>query len=370
MVMVTEFLLYVSFALLMGGLIIWIVPEGTRPRVIVPKKLLLCCTVLIPVLSFAPLLNVVYVLSEDMDYWVNFRSILFTFEIGKSWWFTVAISALLFILLYTFDLQKNSYLAKIGVVFVVFMVFAVGKAGHAASITQWFGFAVHSAHFVGVTIWSGVLMTVAWFSKDLQNWTSFLKWFAPLSVVCALIIITAGYFTMEIDLQSYEDFNASVWTQYKNSWMINYGQALLIKHLLYIPVLLFGLLNGFLLKVRQDANSLNFPMSLIRIESGFVLFMFGATAFMGQQTPPHQIAQTIQILGPSPLFDALYSSRIQPDMAVILNFQVMSFLLFLLSLLFLGLCVLSIWKKRQLLSLLFSILFLPTLYLGIMLGVN
>jgi putative copper resistance protein D len=36
--------------------------------------------------------------------------------------------------------------------------------------------------------------------------------------------------------------------EYINSWILSYGQALLIKHLLIVPVMVFALFNGFYMK--------------------------------------------------------------------------------------------------------------------------
>lgn len=44
---------------------------------------------------------------------------------------------------------------------------------------------------------------------------------------------------------------------YADSWMLNYGQALLIKHLIIIPILIFTFTNDFLVKKRMQ-NDLSF----------------------------------------------------------------------------------------------------------------
>ena len=39
---------------------------------------------------------------------------------------------------------------------------------------------------------------------------------------------------------------------YPNSWMLPYGQALLIKHLLIIPLLVYAVINSILMKKKLD----------------------------------------------------------------------------------------------------------------------
>lgn len=41
---------------------------------------------------------------------------------------------------------------------------------------------------------------------------------------------------------------------YVSSWMLPYGQALLVKHIIFIPLLVFAGINGLL--IRKQINSL------------------------------------------------------------------------------------------------------------------
>src|SRR5699024_5556449 len=149
--------------------------------------------------------------------------------------------------------------------------------------------------------------------------------------------------TMEIDIESYDDVNSSVLQDYQNSLIVNYGQALLIKHILIISLVLFAFINGFLFRKCQARDSFN-PLKWTKLESGYALMIFGVTAFMGQSWPPHQIYNLIKAEGGSPLFNVLYDGDIvniiqnaehRDIFNVTMSFSPENYLLFVLGFLFL-----------------------------------
>lgn len=208
LVIITEILLYISFSLLMGGLLTYAIPQAKRPTIDIPKKLLLQSVALIPTFSFAPLMETNIILSENLGFWVSLQSIIFSFEIGKAWLFTLGVSIVLYILIHKNDLENNPSIVRTAIFLTVLLALGIGYAGHASSITQWFGFVVHSVHFLAVIIWVGLMLMIAWFSKDHTNWQAFLKWFTPLAMICVVILTIAGYLTMGIDIQNYDNPNA------------------------------------------------------------------------------------------------------------------------------------------------------------------
>ena len=367
----SEFLLYLCFSLLMGGLLFLIVPAEKKPRVVISKRLLLICTALIPVLSFLPLLHIGLILLEDMDFWTGFTSILLTFEIGKAWMVTFFVSLFLFILLLRDPFRKKSYTQTMGLFLLLILIFAFGKAGHAASITEWSGFILHSIHFLAVIVWAGPLLVVSWKAKGSANWSGFLKWLSPLSVVCMGTLLLAGFFTMQIDINSYEDPQASLLTEYLNGWVVPYGQALLMKHLVIVPLLVFAFLNGYLIKRKvQNDPSFN-PLPWVKAESMFIFMLFALTAFMGQQYPPHEVALLIESKEISPLFKIFYPGNITPDLQVLINWQPISYLLMAVGLLFLIIAMISAAKKGPVvLSFVSTLLFVVSSYISLMLTIQ
>ncbi|HEX6922711.1 MAG TPA: hypothetical protein VF149_02715 [Bacillales bacterium] len=365
MVVATEFLLYISFALLVGGLLSYVIPSEKMPQIDVPQKLLVFCAAAVPVFAFAPILRIFLILSEGRsELWVRFKSILFSFEIGKAWLFMLAVGILLVLLLAFNDLKKSAPLAQVACFLTLLLILAQGKAGHASTITAISGFVAHSLHFLAVMIWAGLLFTAGWFSHG-KDWRSFLRWFTPLAVVCFIVLTAAGFWTMTIDINNYDHRSVSIWYEYKNSWLVDYGQALLIKHLLVIPLLVFAFLNGFLLKGRENARK------IARIEGLVILLIFAVTGFMGQQYPPHQVQSLLAQGGPSPLFNAVYQGVIDPAMTVTLSFGWLSYILFAFALIFIGLMILSVRKNAAgLFSFLLGLLVVGSGYLGLMLGVH
>ncbi|MBF0706795.1 CopD family protein (plasmid) [Alkalihalobacillus hwajinpoensis] len=371
MIVITELLLYLSFSVLIGSLLVLVVPIKYRPEINISKPVLLICTALIPILSFGPLLRVSLILSNNVGMWVSFRNVLFTFEIGRAWLFTLILAVLLFLLLATIKLDTKEPLIKVALVFIVLLAFGVGKAGHAASITPWTGFIAHSVHFLAVIIWIGILLVIGFGSKDFKNWPLFLKWFTPLSIVCVSVTFIAGYLLMEIDIQSYNDQNAFILTEYANGLVVNYGQALLLKHLFFIPILLFAFLNGVVLKKRLAKHSNVNIARYLRIEGIYALIVFGITAFMGQQYPPHQVDKLVQSDGVSPLFELFYQDAIDPTIQVSWALTGDSLIFFTFAFLFLILNIfMSIKRFPTYLVILVGTVVPICMYLGIMLGVR
>ena len=223
----------------------------------------------------------------------------------------------LFILVW-FDYRKNPLYAYIGIVITFILILALGWSSHASSIEQWKGFVVHTIHFLAVTIWVGILFVVSWASKNHLNWMKFLRWFTPVALICFFITVISGLFLMTVVID-YKD--------YANSWILPYGQALLIKHLLIIPLLAYVFINSILIRKKIKNNDNFNPRPWTKAESLIVFLIFSATAVLGQQEPPHDIETTISSSGPSILFDLLYQGNITRDLVIVFGFEFNSVML-------------------------------------------
>lgn len=281
LVSVTEFILYICFSVLLGSLLLFMVPDDKKPPIYIPKKVLYLAAGLIPLTAFLPIFQTVKILAGNMDFWFIIKNVVFTFEIGKAWLFITSVTIILICVLLAGNVEKNKGLTIWAFVLSLLMLLGYTRSSHAATITEWQGFLFHTLHFLAVTIWIGILFVVSWFSKSKNNWLDFLKWFTPLAITCLIITIVAGYFTMEIDINSYDDPDATIFQEYGNSLMVNYGQALFIKHLFIISLVLFATFNGFLFRMKHHRESFN-PFKWTRIESIYALVVFGLTAYMGQ----------------------------------------------------------------------------------------
>ena len=231
-------------------------------------------------------MQLILYLSPDIGFAQTLQSVLFTFEVGKAWIFTYILSTLLFIFVIWFDYRKRALYAYIGIIFTFILILALGWASHASSYDRVWGFFNHTAHLTAVSVWVGILFVVSWFSKDHTNWLNFLKWFTPVAFVCFVSTIITGLFLMAVVVE-FED--------YSNSWMLPYGQALLIKHLLIIPLLVYAMINSLFIK-KKLKNDIHFnPRSWARTESIIILLIFSATAALGQQSPPHETTVTMDL---------------------------------------------------------------------------
>lgn len=379
LVSLTEFILYICFSILIGSLILFMIPKDKKPPMHIPKKMLFFVAVLIPIAAFLPVFQTANILAGDGSLWFILKSVVLTFEIGKAWLFITFVSIVLIFLLLAENLRTKPYLSTWALVLTLLMLLGYTRSSHAATITEWQGFIFHSLHFLSITIWIGILFVVSWFSKNKNNWLAFLKWFTPVAIICLFVTIVAGYFTMEIDINSYEDPNASIIQEYQNSLIVNYGQALVLKHVFIISLVLFAFINGVLFRRKYNQDSFN-PLKWARLESVYALIVFGLTAFMGQSWPPHQVYLLLKTEGASPLFNALYDGEIVNSIQnankleiinVSISFGLESYLLFGLSLLFMILTIFAATKKSSIFVSTFSSFIMAlAVYFGIMMGIQ
>ncbi|WLD92741.1 copper resistance D family protein [Alkalihalobacillus sp. AL-G] len=297
--------IYVVFSLLLGGLLLESVSKSKKPNVIVPKELLLWSIVLVPILMFMFLLQIIQYLSQSIGYWETFTSVLFTFDIGKAWLGSILIAFVLFLLIKNNELHDNTFYARLGSFLTVVLISSYSFASHAASLYPILGFFAHFFHVVAVSAWIGILFYVAWWSNKRTEWIPFLKWYTPFSIGAVLVLSGGGLLLTEI-----------VAPQYIDSWVLNYGQALLIKHLLLIPVLVYAALHGFFLKKSlQKSGTVNVKRSL-QGESIIILVVFGVTGFLSMQTPPHEVWTTLLQNAPSPLFLKWFTGTIDEQTVI------------------------------------------------------
>lgn len=359
---ISESLLYLCFSLLTGSFLLYLVPSSYRPYINVPKGVLMMATGGIAILSFVPILQLILYLYHDIGLGQTLHSVLFTFEVGKAWLFTYILSNILFIFIVWFDFRKKTIYAFIGISLTFILMLALGWASHASSLDQWKGFFVHTIHFAAVSVWVGILFVVGWFSKKHSNWLNFLKWFTPVAIICFLITAITGFILMSFVI----DYN-----EYANAWMLPYGQSLLVKHLLIIPLVAYAFINSILIRKRIKKNESFNPISWTKAESLIVYLIFSATAALGQQEPPHEIETTLASSGASKLFTLLYQGNITREMNIVINFGINSYILSILGILFVIFTILSFIKKAPtIFSFIMGVLCVLSFYLSLMFSIQ
>ena len=357
---ITQSLLYLCFAILIGSFILYLVPNTHRPDINVPKGALMIAIGGIAIFSFFPVLQLVLYLSPDIGFAQTWQSVLLTFEVGKAWIFTYILSTILFIFVIWFDYRKRALYAYIAIICTFILILALGWASHASSYDRVWGFFNHTAHLTAVSVWVGILFVVSWFSKNHANWLNFLKWFTPVAIVCFSSTIITGLFLMAVVVE---------FKDYANSWMLPYGQALLIKHLLIIPLLVYAMINSLFIK-KKLRSDINFnPRPWARMESIIILLIFSATAALGQQSPPHETTVTTGLV--SKLFILFYQGHFQPKMTVQLALNPTSISFIVLAILFFALIIISFTKKTpSIVSFLMSVLLVLCIYLSLIFSIN
>lgn len=361
MIYISEFLLYCCFCILVGNQLLTLVPETKRPDIEVPNWLVNLCIIGIAGLSFSPLLRIVYMFSEGTsDLALLFQSILFDFNVGHAWLITLLLCAMLLFVRTIRRITKEPKLEYVSTAFTFALILAFAWASHCTASYQLKGFIPHAIHFLAVNVWIGTLLVVAWFSKNSRHWLAFLKWFSPVALLCLAATFCAGFFLMTLLVP-----------EYVNSWIVSYGQALLIKHLLIVPLLVFAFINGVLVRsgVKQG-NSIN-PIPWVRAESVTALLVFCAMAVMGQQSPPENLPAVIHFEKPSALFEFFYKGTVQPSTTLQFvsggNFIILSIISVVLLL-----SMVLLYRRKAAPTIVFSfgLLFAGTAYAALMLGVN
>ncbi len=346
---IADVLLYIAFSYLAGFVVLQFVPENRKPPVAASKFLLLLSTVGIVFLSFVPVYELVVFLQSSQGWGEAFVNAITGFRVGQGWLITLLLSIILAIAIY---FGGSRYIQGL---YLLLLILTVGFYSHISTLDLWTGFALHSIHFLFMSIWTGVLLHVAWCAKDGANWRRFLAWFTPFAFFSVAMVMASGlimmfYFVAPVD--------------YPNSWALPYGQLLLLKHISIIPVLLAALINGFLNKKRE------FQQAWLKVESLLLLIVFVFTAFMSKQAPPHDVNDTLRIEGGGWFVENLVGPLYIP-LSAGLEWTLNGSLLMGVSLLLLAMMLLSFFRQLNAwLSLLFSIGFIICFYAGLMLNIS
>lgn len=352
-------MMYLSLAVSTGYWLLRLFPKGRKPKVRLPAPVLAAAYLLLPLALLVPpvQLSLRGASLGNERFWIVFRSVLRQFEMGDAFLATLLLCAVLAVFHWNpFSWGSNIY-NWAGFLLAISLILAQSWGSHAASVTEYLGFFAQFFHVLAISLWIGPLFLVAWFGRDFSHWPAFLGWYTPLAMLCVATIITTGILMMTF-----------IVPQPIQSLILPYGQTLLIKHLLLLPVLLLGLLNSWL--TRQLHH--RFPRRLtswLKAESTLALLIFAVTAGLSQEAPPHdQLDQAVKSAGISPLF-RLFLPEINEAGLLTVNLHLGAVLLFLAAL-FTALLIIRN-RQRSLPFTLFSCaILLILLYLAVMLSLE
>lgn len=345
LIALSDFFLYVMLAFLAGDVVLRCVKSEKKPLVEVPKKLLLLALALIPLLLAPPVIQLVLLLSESFGPGQAVVDVATEFRAGQSYVFGVLMAVAWLIVVW----RDGSWVLR--AFWLVLSVLNVAYASHAASIADWQGFTGHALHFLALVLWAGVLIHIAWFLRDGRNWRAFLKWFTPFSIAMMIVLIGSGIWLM-LFFVAPED--------YASSWILPYGQLLLLKHLSIVPLLLAAFINAAL--SRSDVPN----RSWLKVESWLLLMVLLITAFMSKLVPPHNINETFRMEGSAPFVEWFAGPQYLPVHAVWTP-NIDAFLMMAIGLILLGFQWLSYRKQLpEWLAFIFGLGFVATTYTGLM----
>ncbi|MYL48946.1 hypothetical protein GLV98_05590 [Halobacillus litoralis] len=345
--------LYACLSILIGASILSLSDEKLAHR----KKTWTLVTLTVPVLALFPIIELSVMLQgyRDGSFLSSLIHVVTQLKGGQAWLLLFSLSVLHVVLLNTVKSPKIVY--SFSLLFIVGMILTQSITGHSASTNSLQGALFHTIHFIAVGVWSGILLVVSFFSDREHRWESFVNWFTKVAIGCMVWIMLTGV-AMSLLLSE----------SIVGSWMLSYGQALLVKHLLFIVLLLFAFVNGFLMK-RLVAEDPDFsPKRWWKAESILVVFVYTITGYMTEQETPHNIAQTLEQQEPSVLFrlfttvDGVGPLTLAPNLI-----SVASLALSFIFLLFTGVMI----KRNSLAGTFFiSAMVVWCLYLGLMSSVS
>lgn len=324
----SQFLLYVSLALLMGTFILYCIPETIRPKIDISAKWLIVSAVILPIVTFVPNIQLLTILTPQFGFIESLGMLLMKFKVGHSWLAVIGFTIILLIMIRQFMKKPSKLIAVMSIFILIAVMAAIGYISHAGSMTGIVGSVLDFVHLLAVSVWLGILVQMSFFSKDAQNWDAFLKWFSPVALVAFTSVALTGVLMTD-----------TIVPGYVTSWSSNYGQFLFIKHVLLVPLTVIILANSLLIKLKMD-KPLFEPRTWVRIETVLLVLILFITALYSEQQPPSFYVQDI-----SPFFEMFYRSSIEAGMRGYLQMTGIGLGFFLLTALFIGLVIVSYIKQ-------------------------
>lgn len=277
MAIASNVVFYLACSMLTGGLVMLAIPPGQRPPVQLPIWWLPGAVLLLLFCSFVPLVELAHYAAQETGthFGAALQNVIFHFEHGQIWMLEAGAFLFLFLFLLIANVGHNPASAKIALVWTLVPIILTGWSGHATSLAPFGGFLAHTLHFLAVCVWTGILCTVGWMSRAQTNWTAFLRWYTPLSIGCVVTVTAAGLVMMHYTVPDYPVSLDGLYTK-----------TLLLKHVLFLPVLGLGFVNGFVIPRRLHTYAEFNVLRWVRIESILVLAVFIITAFLSESPLP------------------------------------------------------------------------------------
>lgn len=347
--------LYLCFSIVSGYVLLSLVPENYRPFNQISHKVAAAAALGIGLFSFFPILRIVSFFAEDIGWLLTFQQVLFNFTEGKAFLFSFILSLILVNMIILSARKKGTWALK-GVFFILsLLMLAQGWSSHVASWYGTWGIIGQTLHIMAVSMWAGPLLMAGWHSRKTEHWHGFLSWYHPTAILCMTIIAASGFV-----------LTVGVAPEYINAWKLSYGQALLVKHVLIIPLVVFAIVNGFWVKSKLRTDTKFNPKPWAKAESLILLIIFSITGFMNQQYAPHDVSDTLNESPASPVFLWFTGGVLDKENDLLLSLSWLSIVIFVAFIGTLVAVVVSVKRHKVVQTLLWALASSVLMYFGLM----
>lgn len=331
---ISQFILYSSLAILMGTWIMRLVPLSLKPASVISNKWLYASLWSIPIVTFAPILQLLVILQKQFGLFPSFIKIVTNYQVGHSWLATVVLTLLLAALLPISEKRPRPFLTVTQLFLLTAIIAAIAFSSHAHSMSATAGFFLDFIHLLAFSIWLGILFQVSFFATSAQNWEAFLKWFSPTALVALTAIALSGVFLTE-----------TIVPHYVTGWASAYGHWLFLKHVLLVPLIFVIFANGVLVKLQLSKPHFN-PAIWTKLEAAILLLILFVTAIFSEHQPP---MPSVQMDNVSTLFQWMASMPLENGMTGHFQMNGIGVIFFILTAIFIGLLLVSSIKRAPLL---------------------
>lgn len=353
---ISEPFLYLGYAILAGITVLAFVSETKKPLIKFPIWLGPAAAVVVALCAYIPILQIIMFFKDDVGFAQSFKAVMFSFQEGERYAWVATLSLLIAVLSVIIHRRPKAVVRWLMPISLLGIAFSMSSFNHAASLFGFKGELAFFGHFTAMAIWTGTLLMVGWFNKGTDGWSAFLKWFHPLAIISVLIVIGSGLFLM-----------SGVTPDLTMSWVVPYGQALLIKHILILPLLVFGFINGYLMKRKMLHDPGFKPATWSRNEGVLLWLIYIVTGYMNQQAAPHDLTLPISAAEGADTFRWFHPSFEGSSLSFIWSLP--GLILFMLgAVLLIGMLVLFKRNRRAGAVLLCSLGASVAIYAGIMLS--
>jgi putative copper export protein len=285
-----ELLSYIAFSFLAGHLVFrFVSKEETAIRT--PRSDILAAAASAALVTSGPVINLVSLIGAQNGYGQALNQVLFLFTAGRVWIGIFVLAIFVWLLLYFNKFPLLMLILFLGMLFL-------SAYGYTATEGGLIGAFAHFVHLGAAVFWVGVLIHVCFYASNQFSWERFLKWFTPFAILLVMLVMASGITVMlfAMDIRNYG-----------NALMLTYGQMLFLKHIVFIPVLVFAVINGILARKAHRDPAFR-PLNWIRVEAILLAIVFICTAILGTSGTPADIPATLSNEGAAPIFGSIFPS--------------------------------------------------------------